>query len=84
MGCNLEDSHRNPAGHSDGGGLKDARAHADWLAEVRSAAADQLFVNARIDTFLHGESDPAEPFQPLGTSLFAAFAGDEPGHDDIF
>ncbi|MEU9664995.1 isocitrate lyase/phosphoenolpyruvate mutase family protein [Streptomyces bobili] len=58
VGCNLEDSHRNSPSHSDGVGLKDARAHADWLAEVRSAAADQLFVNARIDTFLRGESDP--------------------------
>ncbi|MFD7131265.1 isocitrate lyase/phosphoenolpyruvate mutase family protein [Streptomyces sp. NPDC059894] len=50
VGCNLEDSHR--------GVLKDPRAHADWLAEVRSAAADQLFVNARVDTFVLGVADP--------------------------
>nr|WP_239157807.1 isocitrate lyase/phosphoenolpyruvate mutase family protein [Streptomyces sp. SID13726] len=43
VGCNLEDSHR--------GVLKDPREHADWLAEVRYAAADRLFVNARVDTF---------------------------------
>lgn len=50
VGCNLEDS--------EGGALKDPRAHADWLAEVRHAAADRLFVNARIDTFVRGGSDP--------------------------
>ncbi|MFJ4622502.1 isocitrate lyase/phosphoenolpyruvate mutase family protein [Streptomyces sp. NPDC088812] len=50
VGCNLEDSHQ--------GVLKDPRAHADWLAEVRSAAADQLFVNARVDTFVLGVTDP--------------------------
>ncbi|KUO21727.1 isocitrate lyase/PEP mutase family protein [Streptomyces dysideae] len=53
VGCNLEDS--------DGGGvLKDPRAHADWLAEVRHAAADRLFVNARIDTFDSGDTDPKQ------------------------
>ncbi|MFE7167383.1 isocitrate lyase/phosphoenolpyruvate mutase family protein [Streptomyces sp. NPDC057616] len=50
VGCNLEDSHQ--------GVLKDPREHADWLAEVRAAAGDQLFVNARVDTFIRGESDP--------------------------
>ncbi|GHI05478.1 carboxyvinyl-carboxyphosphonate phosphorylmutase [Streptomyces cellostaticus] len=50
VGCNLEDS--------DGGVLKDAHAHAEFLAEVRSAAADRLFVNARVDTFVHGDGDP--------------------------
>ncbi|MEU0070884.1 isocitrate lyase/phosphoenolpyruvate mutase family protein [Streptomyces sp. NPDC006332] len=50
VGCNLEDS--------VDGVLKDPRAQADWLAEVRSAAADRLFVNARIDTFAHGVADP--------------------------
>ena len=47
VGCNLEDS--------EGGALKDPRRHADWLAEVRHAAADQLFVNARIDTFIRAD-----------------------------
>ncbi|MEV8597407.1 isocitrate lyase/phosphoenolpyruvate mutase family protein [Streptomyces sp. NPDC052012] len=50
VGCNLEDSEH--------GVLQDPHAHADWLAEVRSAAADALFVNARIDTFLRGVTDP--------------------------
>lgn len=48
-GCNLEDTdHR-------AGGLAEAGAHAEWLAEVRSAAQDAavpLVVNARVDTFL--------------------------------
>ncbi|MBR8643398.1 isocitrate lyase/phosphoenolpyruvate mutase family protein [Streptomyces tuirus] len=53
VGCNLEDS--------EDGVLKDPRAHADWLAEVRAAAGDRLFVNARVDTFTCGmtETDPA-------------------------
>ncbi|MFE9430789.1 isocitrate lyase/phosphoenolpyruvate mutase family protein [Streptomyces sp. NPDC006640] len=50
VGCNLEDS--------EGGVLKDAERHAAWLAEVRSAAADQLFVNARVDVFEYGDGDP--------------------------
>jgi 2-methylisocitrate lyase-like PEP mutase family enzyme len=50
VGCNLEDSH--------GGRLKDPREHADWLAQVRYAAGDRLFVNARIDTFIRGVTDP--------------------------
>ncbi|MFD5267062.1 isocitrate lyase/phosphoenolpyruvate mutase family protein [Streptomyces sp. NPDC058335] len=66
VGCNLEDS--------DGGVLKDAHAHADWLAEVRSAAADQLFVNARIDTFLRGESDPARAMERA--ALYVAAGAD--------
>ncbi|MFI5683601.1 isocitrate lyase/phosphoenolpyruvate mutase family protein [Streptomyces sp. NPDC051636] len=55
VGCNLEDS--------SGGVLKDPRRHADWLAEVRSAAADELFVNARIDTFARGVTDPARAIE---------------------
>lgn len=50
VGCNLEDSEE--------GVLKDPREHADWLAEVRAAAADRLFVNARIDTFIRGSRNP--------------------------
>ena len=50
VGCNLEDS--------EGGVLKDPHEHAEFLAEVRSAAADRLFVNARVDTFLHGDGEP--------------------------
>lgn len=50
VGCNLEDS-------ADGV-LKDRAAHAEWLAEVREAAGDRLFLNARIDTFVRGVEDP--------------------------
>jgi 2-methylisocitrate lyase-like PEP mutase family enzyme len=50
VGCNLEDS--------EDGVLKDPRAHADWLAEVREAAGGRLFVNARVDTFACGVADP--------------------------
>lgn len=54
VGCNLEDT--------DGATkvLKDPRRHADWLAEVCAEAGEELFVNARVDTFLRGVSDPAE------------------------
>ncbi|MCF3964254.1 isocitrate lyase/PEP mutase family protein [Streptomyces fuscigenes] len=51
VGCNLEDSHR--------GVLKDPRQHADWLAEVVAAADGALVVNARVDTFITGDTDPA-------------------------
>ncbi|MDT0610277.1 isocitrate lyase/PEP mutase family protein [Streptomyces lancefieldiae] len=50
VGCNLEDS--------TDGVLKDPREHAEWLAEVRAAAGDRLFVNARVDTFVRGVDDP--------------------------
>ncbi|MFE2064441.1 isocitrate lyase/phosphoenolpyruvate mutase family protein [Streptomyces sp. NPDC059467] len=50
VGCNLEDSH--------GGALKDPHRHAEWLAEVRSAAGDRVFLNARVDTFARGVTDP--------------------------
>jgi len=55
VGCNLEDS------DSVTKALKDPQRHADWLAEVRAEAGnDGLFINARIDSFLRGVSDPAE------------------------
>ncbi|NEB12765.1 isocitrate lyase/phosphoenolpyruvate mutase family protein [Streptomyces coelicoflavus] len=50
VGCNLEDS--------TGAGLKDPAEHAEWLAGVREAAGDRLFLNARIDTFVRGVEDP--------------------------
>ena len=56
VGCNLEDSD-----HA-GGGLRDADAHASWLAEVRAAADSRgvpLVVNARVDTFLPTAGVPA-------------------------
>lgn len=56
VGCNLEDTdHR-------AGGLVDAKAHADWLGEVRAAAADAevpIVINARIDAFLPDNGIPA-------------------------
>jgi 2-methylisocitrate lyase-like PEP mutase family enzyme len=66
VGCNLEDS-------ADGV-LKDPREHADWLAEVRDAAGDRLFVNARVDTFLHGITDPARAVERAG--LYVAAGAD--------
>ena len=49
VGCNLEDTdHR-------AGGLVEVEAQADWLAAVRSAAADAgvpIVINARVDVFL--------------------------------
>ncbi|GKQ40902.1 isocitrate lyase/phosphoenolpyruvate mutase family protein [Streptomyces sp. A012304] len=66
VGCNLEDSEH--------GVLKDPQAHADWLAEVRSAAADRLFVNARIDTFVRGVTDPARAIERA--ALYVAAGAD--------
>lgn len=59
VGCNLEDT--------DGATktLKDPRRHADWLAEVRAEAGDELFVNARVDTFVRGVNDPAEAVERI-------------------
>ncbi|MFJ9249233.1 isocitrate lyase/phosphoenolpyruvate mutase family protein [Streptomyces sp. NPDC101776] len=66
VGCNLEDS--------DGGVLKDPRRHADWLAEVRAVAADRLFVNARVDTFLHGDGSPERAIERA--ALYVAAGAD--------
>ncbi|MFF2957415.1 isocitrate lyase/phosphoenolpyruvate mutase family protein [Streptomyces sp. NPDC057963] len=49
VGCNLEDS--------VDGVLVDAQRQADRLAEVRAVAGDRLFVNARVDTYVHGVPD---------------------------
>ncbi|MFD7717936.1 isocitrate lyase/phosphoenolpyruvate mutase family protein [Streptomyces sp. NPDC059814] len=46
VGCNLEDS--------EDGVLRDADRQADRLAEVRAAAGNRLFVNARVDTYVRG------------------------------
>jgi 2-methylisocitrate lyase-like PEP mutase family enzyme len=66
VGCNLEDS--------DGGVLKDPRQHADWLAEVREVAAERLFVNARVDTFLHGDGNPERAIERA--ALYVAAGAD--------
>ena len=55
VGCNLEDSEH--------GTLKDPRQHADWLAEVRAESGDAVFINARVDTFLFGDGDPADAIE---------------------
>lgn len=55
VGCNLEDTDHKA------GGLVDAGAHADWLAEVRAAASDAgvpIVINARVDTFLPASGIP--------------------------
>ncbi|MFG2597067.1 isocitrate lyase/phosphoenolpyruvate mutase family protein [Streptomyces sp. NPDC048462] len=49
VGCNLEDT--------VDGVLVDARWQADRLAAVRAAAGDELFVNARVDTYVTGVPD---------------------------
>lgn len=55
VGCNLEDTdHR-------AGGLREAGAHAQWLAQVRAAADDAgvpIVVNARVDAFLPSAGIP--------------------------
>ncbi|MFF8591283.1 isocitrate lyase/phosphoenolpyruvate mutase family protein [Streptomyces sp. NPDC015220] len=66
VGCNLEDSH--------GGVLQDPRRHADRLAGVREAAGEALFVNARIDTFLHGNPDPGAAIERA--ALYVAAGAD--------
>ncbi len=66
VGCNLEDSEDRV--------LKDPHAHADWLAEVREAAGDRLFVNARIDTFACGVDDPGPAIERA--ALYVAAGAD--------
>ncbi|MDQ1016861.1 isocitrate lyase/PEP mutase family protein [Streptomyces afghaniensis] len=63
VGCNLEDS--------EDGVLKDPRAHADWLAEVREAAGGRLFVNARVDTFACGVADPEQAIERAASYVAA-------------
>ncbi|WP_078946469.1 isocitrate lyase/PEP mutase family protein [Streptomyces sp. NRRL B-3648] len=66
VGCNLEDS--------AGGVLKDPHEHAGYLARVRAAAADRLFVNARVDVFLHGDGDPERAIERA--ALYVAAGAD--------
>jgi 2-methylisocitrate lyase-like PEP mutase family enzyme len=63
VGCNLEDS--------EGGVLKDPRRHADWLAEVCSLARGRIFVNARVDTFVHGIADPGRAVERAASYVAA-------------
>ncbi|WP_030930142.1 isocitrate lyase/PEP mutase family protein [Streptomyces sp. NRRL S-646] len=66
VGCNLEDS--------NGGVLKDPHEHAEWLAEVRYAAGGRLFVNARVDTFSHGDGYPERAIERA--ALYVAAGAD--------
>ncbi|WP_344934100.1 isocitrate lyase/phosphoenolpyruvate mutase family protein [Sphaerisporangium flaviroseum] len=57
VGFNLEDSDPGT------GAMVDAGEQADYLAAVRAAAAGagvDLVINARVDTFAHGEGSPRE------------------------
>jgi len=54
VGCNLEDS--DPLTKR----LADPREQADRLAAIRAEAGDGLVINARIDTFVHGDSAQGE------------------------
>ncbi|MEU5564947.1 isocitrate lyase/PEP mutase family protein [Micromonospora musae] len=67
VGCNLEDSVQ----HST---LKDPQRHAQWLAEVREEAGDDLFINTRVDTFLVGMGDPDDAV--ARARLYAAAGAD--------
>ncbi|MEV6838907.1 isocitrate lyase/phosphoenolpyruvate mutase family protein [Streptomyces sp. NPDC051133] len=67
VGCNVEDS-------GDGGVLKDPHEHAEYLAEIRSAAAGLLFLNARVDTFVHGDGDPERAIERA--ALYVAAGAD--------
>jgi 2-methylisocitrate lyase-like PEP mutase family enzyme len=66
VGCNLEDSEH--------GSLKDPHEHAEWLAEVRHAAGDGLFVNARVDTFSYGDGNPERAIERA--ALYVAAGAD--------
>ncbi|MFE9724743.1 isocitrate lyase/phosphoenolpyruvate mutase family protein [Streptomyces sp. NPDC005794] len=73
VGCNLEDSAE--------GALVDPRRQADRLAEVRAAAGGHLFVNARVDTYIHG--DPAAT-DVVGDTIARARLYAEAGADCVY
>ncbi|TMS00091.1 isocitrate lyase/PEP mutase family protein [Nonomuraea basaltis] len=54
VGCNLEDTDPRT------GELVDPDVQAGFLAEVRAAAGQDLVINARIDTYLHGRTSRQE------------------------
>ncbi|RVX38149.1 2-methylisocitrate lyase-like PEP mutase family enzyme [Nonomuraea polychroma] len=54
VGCNLEDTDPRT------GELVDPGVQAEFLAEVRAAAGQDLVINARIDTYLHGRTSTQE------------------------
>ncbi|MCX5410594.1 isocitrate lyase/phosphoenolpyruvate mutase family protein [Streptomyces sp. NBC_00059] len=73
VGCNLEDS--------VDGVLVDPLRQADRLAEVRAAAGGRLFVNARVDTYIHG--DPAAT-DVAGDTVACARLYAEAGADCVY
>lgn len=68
VGVNLEDS--DPATHE----LVEPRRQADFLAAVRAAAGDDLFVNARIDTYVRDGDTSLEAAIDRGKQYAAAGA----------
>ncbi|MFE7709426.1 isocitrate lyase/phosphoenolpyruvate mutase family protein [Streptomyces sp. NPDC057486] len=70
VGCNLEDS-------ADGV-LLDPQRQADRLAEVRAVAGEDLFVNARVDTYVRGvpEGTDQEAETIARARLYAAAGAD--------
>ncbi|MGW0118143.1 isocitrate lyase/PEP mutase family protein [Streptomyces sp. NPDC003327] len=71
VGVNLEDTGAD-------GTLRDARAHAEWLAEVRAEAGPALFVNARVDAYVRRAPDP------LGAAVARARLYVEAGADCVY
>ncbi|MFD9884828.1 isocitrate lyase/phosphoenolpyruvate mutase family protein [Streptomyces alboflavus] len=55
VGCNLEDS--RGGGDAAAGALKDPHEQADYLAAVRDVAGGELFINARVDTYIREVAD---------------------------
>ncbi|GHC69592.1 isocitrate lyase/PEP mutase family protein [Streptomyces flavofungini] len=55
VGCNLEDSWGREGAAA--GPLKDPQEQADYLAAVRDVAGRELFINARVDTYIRGVAD---------------------------
>ncbi|MEV7564654.1 isocitrate lyase/PEP mutase family protein [Streptomyces tanashiensis] len=53
VGVNLEDTGPDRT-------LRDPRAHAEWLAEVRAAAGPDLFLNARVDVYIRRTPEALE------------------------
>ncbi|MFK4067372.1 isocitrate lyase/phosphoenolpyruvate mutase family protein [Streptomyces sp. NPDC029674] len=71
VGCNLEDSFAAEDGtHA----LRDPAEQAAFLAAVREAAGDRLFINARVDTFVRGVPEPVAAAVERGRLYVAAGA----------
>jgi 2-methylisocitrate lyase-like PEP mutase family enzyme len=82
-GCNLEDTDHGA------GELRDAAAHAEWLAAVSEAAARKeygLVINARIDVFVRAASAGTEGSQAqlVDEALRRARAYSDAGADCVY